>query len=80
MPEFSAVTHDGEWEAWFFANWLPGATRFRSFAELMEAEYQSFHERDTLSEATATSPTDMSRTAILSPELERVIVNAGPGA
>ncbi len=41
------VTPDGEWEAWFFANWLPGAIRHRSFAELMEAEYQSFHERNT---------------------------------
>ena len=41
------VTPDGEWEAWFFANWLPGANRYQSFAELMEAEYQSFHARDT---------------------------------
>jgi SMI1 / KNR4 family (SUKH-1) len=41
------VTPDGEWEAWFFGNWLPGASRYRSFAELMEAEYHSFHERDT---------------------------------
>ena len=40
------VTPDGEWEAWFFANWLPGAIRHRSFAELMEAEYQSFRERN----------------------------------
>jgi hypothetical protein len=40
------VTPDGEWEAWFFANWLPGAIRYRSFAELMEAEYHSFHTRD----------------------------------
>ena len=31
------VTPDGEWETWFFANWLPGAVRYRSFAEwLME--------------------------------------------
>ena len=41
------VTRDGEWEAWFFANWLPGAIRYRSFAELMEAEYRSFQARDT---------------------------------
>jgi hypothetical protein len=33
------VTPAGEWEAWFFANWLPGARRYRSFHELMEAEY-----------------------------------------
>jgi hypothetical protein len=36
------VTKEGEWEAWFFANWLPGAARYRSFQELMEAEYQNF--------------------------------------
>ena len=36
------VTEEGEWEAWFFANWLPGATRHRSFQELMKAEYRSF--------------------------------------
>lgn len=33
---------DGEWEAWFFANWYPGAARYRSFAELMHAHYDSF--------------------------------------
>ena len=38
------VTADGEWEAWLFANWLPGAQRHRSFAELMQAEYESFRE------------------------------------
>ena len=41
------VTAEGEWEAWLFANWLPGASRYRSFAELMEAEYRTFRERDT---------------------------------
>jgi hypothetical protein len=29
------VAEDGEWEAWFFANWLPGATRYRSFVEMI---------------------------------------------
>ncbi len=37
-----AVTPDGEWEAWFFANWVPGARRFPSFAHLMLHEYRSF--------------------------------------
>jgi hypothetical protein len=37
-----AITRDGEWEAWFFANWLPGARRYRSFEELMRAEYNQF--------------------------------------
>jgi hypothetical protein len=36
------VTPDGEWEAWFFANWIPGAKRFPSFAHLMLAEYRTF--------------------------------------
>lgn len=35
------VSSDGEWEAWFFANWLTGATRYRSFEEMMLAERQS---------------------------------------
>lgn len=38
------VTEDGEWEAWFFGDWLPGADRYRSFRELMQAEYQNFLE------------------------------------
>ncbi|HEX5504454.1 MAG TPA: SMI1/KNR4 family protein [Thermomicrobiales bacterium] len=36
------VTPDGEWEAWFFANWLPGATRHPSFRALMADEQASF--------------------------------------
>lgn len=36
------ITEDGEWEAWLFANWLPGATRYRSFRELMQAEHKTF--------------------------------------
>lgn len=36
------VTPEGEWEAWFFAHWIPGATRYRSFWELMQHEYRSF--------------------------------------
>jgi len=32
------VWPDGEWEVWFFANWLPGATRYRSFADWMRHE------------------------------------------
>jgi hypothetical protein len=30
-----------EWEAWLFANWYPGARRYRSFKELMEYEYNT---------------------------------------
>jgi hypothetical protein len=36
------VAPDGEWEAWFLASWLPGANRYRSFWELMQAEYLRF--------------------------------------
>lgn len=34
--------NDGEWEAWFFAHWLPGAERYRSFRELMQEKHKSF--------------------------------------
>lgn len=33
------INSDGEWEAWFFANWLPGVHRFRSFQELIDHQY-----------------------------------------
>jgi hypothetical protein len=36
------ISSDGEWEAWFLANWLPGIHRYRSFLEMMQAEYHSF--------------------------------------
>jgi hypothetical protein len=32
------VTPDGEWEAWDFATWYPGAVRYRSFWEFMNHE------------------------------------------
>ncbi|RZK19703.1 MAG: SMI1/KNR4 family protein [Hymenobacter sp.] len=35
-----AQQHEGEWEAWHFANWYPGAVRYRSFAELMQNSYE----------------------------------------
>jgi SMI1 / KNR4 family (SUKH-1) len=38
------ISADGEWEAWFFCDWLPGADRYRSFQEMMQAEYESFLE------------------------------------
>jgi hypothetical protein len=39
------VSDEGEWEAWFFASWLPGAGRFRSFEELMRFEARRAAER-----------------------------------
>lgn len=38
------VTPNGEWEAWFFGDWLPGADRYYSFQEMMQAEYENFLE------------------------------------
>lgn len=35
------VTPEGEWEAWLWAHWLPGARRYRSFWDMMR------HEHDT---------------------------------
>jgi SMI1/KNR4 family protein SUKH-1 len=36
------ITADGEWEAWFFAHWVPGVRRFPSFWALMHAEQEDF--------------------------------------
>ena len=36
------VSSGHEWEAWFWASWLPGAHRYRSFWDLMVAEHQQF--------------------------------------
>ncbi len=33
-----SVNADGEWEAWFFAHWVPGINRFSSFRALMQSE------------------------------------------
>lgn len=41
-PQASA--DNGEWEAWFFGDWLPGCDRYRSFQEMMQAEYENFLE------------------------------------
>ena len=36
------VNDEGEWEAWLFTNWMPGARRYCSFRELMQGEHESF--------------------------------------
>ncbi|NEO15349.1 MULTISPECIES: SMI1/KNR4 family protein [unclassified Moorena] len=38
------VFDNGEWEAWFFADWLPGANRYKSFIDLMQDRYNSLLE------------------------------------
>ncbi|UWZ83791.1 SMI1/KNR4 family protein [Occallatibacter riparius] len=35
------VNDEGEWEAWFFANWNPGARRYPSFQAYIESELES---------------------------------------
>jgi hypothetical protein len=41
---------DGEWESWLFANWLPGAARYKSFRELMIDMHSSLLELPKLRE------------------------------
>ena len=36
------ITPDGEWEAWNFANWSPGGTRYRSFWEMVQSLHSIF--------------------------------------
>jgi hypothetical protein len=38
------MTPEGEWETWFFANWLPGAERYRSFRSYVESELERAYE------------------------------------
>jgi hypothetical protein len=38
----TVVDDDGEWEAWFFAHWVPGAERHDSFRALVEKTHGSF--------------------------------------
>ncbi len=40
------VNDDGEWETWFFADWFPGAERYRSFWELMRGEHRKFQRQE----------------------------------
>lgn len=59
------VTEDGEWEAWFLADWLPGADRYPSFQELMQAEYINSREiRSTSSELGSDNADDDSSTLL----------------
>jgi cell wall assembly regulator SMI1 len=39
------VSCGGEWEAWFFANWLPGVRRYPSFRAYVESELESLKSR-----------------------------------
>jgi hypothetical protein len=37
MPQ--VVTPEGEWEAWFWAHWIPGAVRYRTFWDMLRDQY-----------------------------------------
>ena len=41
----AVLTADGEWEAWLFATWLPGAARFSSWWDLLNDEYRTWQAR-----------------------------------
>ena len=41
----TVVDHAGDWEAWYFAHWVPGAERHASFRTLVEEAHQSFVEQ-----------------------------------
>ena len=38
------IKYNEEWEAWAFANWYPGAYRFKSFWELVNEEFNAYVE------------------------------------
>jgi HEAT repeat protein len=38
------VNDAGEWEAWFYANWSPGATRYPSFADYVASELETLND------------------------------------
>lgn len=50
----------GEWETWFFANWVPGADAYDSFWELMQEQYTSLLaiNRSQARQVRATDPPD----------------------
>jgi hypothetical protein len=68
-----AVTPDGEWEAWFLANWIPGARRYPSFAHLMLDTYRGLDEEEP------TGKDRFSMPEIPSPQVPRVPAERLPG-
>ncbi|MEO8396413.1 MAG: SMI1/KNR4 family protein [Chloroflexota bacterium] len=47
------VNADGEWEAFYYASWIPGVERCESFWALMQREYENnlyFHQLDAASD------------------------------
>jgi HEAT repeat protein len=69
------VTPDGEWEAWFFANWIPGAYRYASFAHMMVETYRSLrklkilHGKSRLPKIPIPGPAVPRHSVIKSPEI-----------
>jgi HEAT repeat protein len=50
------VASDGEWEAWRFAHWIPGAERFPSFELLMRSEHELFLQTEGKATVTISGP------------------------
>jgi len=40
----SVEANEGEWQAYFFANWIPGARAYKSFGDFMRNELEQFCE------------------------------------
>lgn len=62
------ITSEGEWEAWFLADYLSGADRYCSFWEMMEAEYQNYLEFREIAEKEARSAVLRSTSANFEPD------------
>lgn len=45
IPE--VCDNNGEWEAWHFASWMPGANRYRTFEEMLREHYKEFESDKT---------------------------------
>jgi hypothetical protein len=39
-------SENNEWEAWYFAHWLPGAYRFRNFFDLVQTRFAAMKARE----------------------------------
>ena len=62
------VSADGEWEAFYFAHWIPGANRFPSFWALMQSEQETLRSRETPPRASGVSALDALKWIFRRPE------------
>jgi hypothetical protein len=52
---------DGEWEAYFLADWVPGVDRYPSFFELMQAQRTMYADRDDAADGVQRPPASVWR-------------------